>query len=146
MSDVIQPLVKRPDFKGMTKKALERYIAKNPIHVSGDDEYGTLEGLIATANLVFDRKIEDMAEALKTKATLEELAKKASDALQVFPRGPMGLTPDEVKFSKPYQEAHRAYEVAAAGLRTFNERYFKVFREEAREHHNAMRLAKSMAQ
>jgi hypothetical protein len=50
----------------------------------------------------------------------EAAVKQASQALKQFPRGPMGLTPDEVKFSPEYQAAKRTYWIAFKRLRQFN--------------------------
>lgn len=54
------------------------------------------------------------------KNILEAAHKAASDALQAFPRGPMGLTPDRVKASPEWQAAQRAYQKAHRDLRNFN--------------------------
>ena len=54
----------------------------------------------------------------------------ASESSRQFPREPNGLTPDAVKFSAPYREAKRAYDLAFAQLRDFNGRYVRVFKKE----------------
>lgn len=48
---------------------------------------------------------------------------RASEALKVFPRGSMGLTPDHVKLSPEYRAAKGAFDKAFAALRYFNTIY-----------------------
>lgn len=53
-------------------------------------------------------------EFKRTVETYQSIADKHSATLQTFPRGPMGLTPDAVKFSPEYQAAKRGYDNAAS--------------------------------
>lgn len=56
-----------------------------------------------------------------TKVTiLDEAVNNASQALQKFPRGEMGLTPDDVKASSEFKAAKNTYDRAFRALRTFN--------------------------
>lgn len=72
-------------------------------------------------------------EAAKARiAEIEANVKAASAALQAFPRGPNGLTPDAVKFSPEFKAARHAYEVAADQLRGANESFVRQFRKEIR--------------
>lgn len=59
-------------------------------------------------------------------------AKRCGDVLNAFPKGAMGLTPDEVKFSPPYRSALQEYEKARRDLQTYNTWYTKAFRAEIR--------------
>jgi hypothetical protein len=43
----------------------------------------------------------------------------ASKSLRAFPKGPMGLTPDAVKFSPEYQSALRTYRIAESNFKNF---------------------------
>ncbi len=52
--------------------------------------------------------------------SIEAEVRAASAALQQFPRGLMGLTPDEVKASPEYQAAKTRYGLAFARLRKWN--------------------------
>lgn len=52
--------------------------------------------------------------------TLEAEVKAASAALKEFPRGTMGLTPDDVKASPEWRAAKTRYELAFARLRAWN--------------------------
>jgi len=57
----------------------------------------------------------------------------ASHALRAVPgigAGPMGLTPDAVKFSAPYRTAKAAYDRAHNEARTFNGAYCRTFKRE----------------
>jgi hypothetical protein len=54
--------------------------------------------------------------------------------------GPMGLTPDSVKFSPEYRKARREFDSAMRALQSFNARHVRQFKHElARE--RAARLA-----
>ena len=55
-----------------------------------------------------------------TRDSLEAAVKAASEALKRFARGPMGLTPDAVKFSPDYRAAKLAFDTAFSRLRQFN--------------------------
>lgn len=55
-----------------------------------------------------------------TREALEAECKAASVALQQFPRGTMGLTPDAVKSSPEYRAAKLRYAAAFNQLRAFN--------------------------
>lgn len=48
---------------------------------------------------------------------------RASAALNAFPRGSMGLTPDHIKFSPEYRATKAACDKAFAALRHFNTIY-----------------------
>ncbi len=65
-------------------------------------------------------------------ARLYDAAAVASAKLNAFPKGPMGLTPDAVKFSPEYRLAKTQYERAAAAVRNFNSTYTKRFAAEIR--------------
>lgn len=65
-------------------------------------------------------------------AQIEQEVDAASDALQVFPRGPMGLTPDAVTATPEYRAAKTRYAKAFARQRAFNEVFTKKFAKELR--------------
>ena len=69
-------------------------------------------------------------EAKIIAAALYAVVDQASAALQVFPKGPMGLTPDAVKFSPEFQLAKKNYDIAFQALRKFNAEYTKQFKQE----------------
>ena len=57
-----------------------------------------------------------------------------SDKLNSFPKGEMGLTPDEVRNSKEYKLAKQNYNNAFKRLRDFNKKSSKEFkRRESKE-------------
>lgn len=66
---------------------------------------------------------------LAAKAAAEADVRAASDALKQFPRGPMGLTPDHVKFSPEFRAAKRRYDAAFARLRAVNSVALRAARE-----------------
>lgn len=63
---------------------------------------------------------------------LNAAVKAASQVLNAYPKGHMGLTPDAVKFSQEYKAAHAAYCRAFEASRTFNAWYTKAFKAELR--------------
>lgn len=69
-------------------------------------------------------------EAKAEAARLDAEVKRTGEILRVFPRGPMGLTPDAVKATPEYKAAKTASEVAFAKLRAFNGWYTKTFKSE----------------
>lgn len=77
-------------------------------------------------------------QAMQVRDQLESELKIASDVLQRFPKGAMGLTPDEVKFSPEFKLASKNYDNAFRTLRKFNTIYVRQFRKEI----NAARAAR----
>lgn len=63
---------------------------------------------------------------------LEKEANAASAALQVFPRGAMGLTPDAVAATPEYRAAKARFQKAFARQREFNAVFTKRFAKELR--------------
>jgi hypothetical protein len=77
-------------------------------------------------------------------SALEFQVKAASDAIRAIPghaSGPMGLTPDDVKFSRPYQEARAAYDRAFSALQQHNMAYCQAFKKERIAERDAKRAA-----
>jgi hypothetical protein len=66
--------------------------------------------------------------AKSVKAGIEADVKKAEDALDTFPRGPTGLTPDHVKVSPEYRAAKSSFNTHFKRLQTFNQTFVKTFR------------------
>lgn len=135
----------RQDFAGMTDKKLLAYLKANQVYVSRDDRVETRADMLATANLVADRKAEDFLVARELAERLERATAQTSAALQEFPRGPLGLTPDDIKASPEWQTAHRNFEVAFQAQRQFNSTYTKTFADELRHERNARRAARLAA-
>jgi len=139
------PPMPRQDFAGMTDKNLLAYLKMNQTYISRDDSIATRADMLATANLVADRKAEDFLVAREQAATLDRAVTETSAALQEFPRGPLGLTPDDVKASPEWQTAYRNFNVAFQALRNFNGTYTKKFADELRHERNARRAARIVA-
>jgi hypothetical protein len=78
------------------------------------------------------------AEAKAAKAILEQAVNDASDVMQKFPKGEMGLTPDAVKMTLEWQGAYQNYWRAHDQLADFNRNYVKQFKKEL----NAERVAR----
>jgi hypothetical protein len=51
---------------------------------------------------------------------LKEAVDRTSAILQIFPRGNMGITPDDVRLSDEFRAAKHNYSVAFNALRVFN--------------------------
>lgn len=81
-------------------------------------------------------------EFKRTVETYQAIADKHSATLQTFPRGPIGITPDEVKFSPEYQAVKQAYDRAARAIRDLNGTYAKTFAKEIRADIDAARAAR----
>lgn len=64
------------------------------------------------------------------KEALQLEVSQTSKAMRAFPRGPMGLTPDDVRASAEYQDARRKSDTAFERLRKFNGTYVKQFKRQ----------------
>jgi hypothetical protein len=75
---------------------------------------------------------------------LSEAAEVASKRLRAIPgigSGPMGLTPDAIKFSPEYREASAAYQRAAGILKDYAKGYCRTFKREIAADRDARRAA-----
>lgn len=72
---------------------------------------------------------------------LREIGERLARELGIEARGPMGLTPDAIKFSSEYQKAWKQERQAFSAMREFNTQYTRVFKRELREERNAKRAA-----
>ncbi len=57
---------------------------------------------------------------------LEAKVAEAARLIKSFPRGAMGITPDQVKFSPEYRAAKAGFNTAFNALREFNEKFSKA--------------------
>ena len=80
---------------------------------------------------------------LRAKATLEADVARTSDALQKYPRGDMGLTPDAVKATPEWKRDKDAFDAAMASLRKFNASFLKSWKKEYRQHIQDARASKA---
>lgn len=69
-------------------------------------------------------------DAKRMQSALDDKASQCSQALQLFPKGNMGLTPDHVKQSPEWKLARANYARAHDQLRKFNAQFVKHFRAE----------------
>ncbi len=81
-------------------------------------------------------------QATIEKAAHEAAVAEASAALERFPRGPMGLTPDVVRATSEYRSAKRAYDIAFREMQKFNVFYTKAFKAEYAALRKRTRVAK----
>lgn len=75
--------------------------------------------------------MDRLATLLEQQRAIEQRVRDASNALKAIPgvgMGEHGLTPDAVKASAEYQEAHRRFRIAFESLRQFNARHIKEIR------------------
>jgi hypothetical protein len=101
--------------------------------------------------VVFEERCDSVTEDAAKPATFEQSKAKlaaitstlnrASDALRPFPKGPMGLTPDAVKFSPEFRAAKAAYDAAFQALRDHNGFMVKTFAAEMRAERKRPRKA-----
>lgn len=84
----------------------------------------------------------------EAKAKFDEFnaaVERASKALQVFPKGPMGLTPDDVKALPEWRAARVTYANASTQCRDFTRFFLKAFGKEYRAERRARFEARSRA-
>lgn len=62
----------------------------------------------------------EILDLIKKQNELEVLVSKASKDLNKFPKGAMGLTPDEVKSSVEFKNAKSKFNIAFNDQRNFN--------------------------
>lgn len=139
--ELVTASMPRPHFEAMTDKALQAYLSKNRTYVSTNDLHGTRAQILATASLVADRKAEAFTAAKVHAEALEQAVTETTAILQQFPKGPMGLTPDEVKSSPEWQAAQHNFARAFQVLREFNGSYTKTFAAELKHERQARREA-----
>lgn len=84
----------------------------------------------------------DYPSALSQALALRAETSRTSKALQVFPRGPMGLTPDHIKASPEFRAAKLAFDRAFATERAFNSVFVPRFKKEEKARRDAERKTK----
>ena len=88
-------------------------------HQTGVNQVGTRAAAFAVATATADRLTAEVS--------------RLGTALDAFPRGPMGLTPDAVRTSPEYRAAKTAFDAANARSRNFNGIFIKEFAPELRD-------------
>lgn len=86
----------------------------------------------------------EFAAFCKARAMIESELAQAGAALRAIPgvgSGPMGLTPDSVKFSPEFRAAKARHDIAFAALRRLNGHNVKRFAAELRQEREAARAA-----
>lgn len=76
-----------------------------------------------------------------TKELIDNSLDKWDAVLKAFPRGPMGLTPDEVKATAQWKEARRQYDYWFSQLRTYNKTFLKTHKHVGYEIVNGKRIS-----
>ena len=72
---------------------------------------------------------------------MDRRVSETSAALNKFPRGAMGLTPDAVKATPEWQLAKKAYNLAFEQSRAFNKFFTKAYKKEIAAERNERRAA-----
>jgi hypothetical protein len=137
----IIPPFPRPDFEAMTSKSLIAYLKKNQAFMRDNDRVGTPADALLTATRVANRKAEGYLDAREEAAELDRAMAAATQALAKFPKGAMGLTPDEVKRTPEWQAAFQESNRALQAIRKFNATYTKTFADELRHERQFRRAA-----
>lgn len=70
------------------------------------------------------------SEAKAMRDAIEAEVVSASAKLNAFPKGPFGMTPENVKFTDEFRAAKTAYDRAFAKFRKFNAAFVKAFKKE----------------
>ena len=79
-------------------------------------------------------------EAKELGAEINSQVAKLSAILQCFPKGNMGLTPDNVRSSPEYHNVKAKFDEAFADLRKFNAAFTKVFARDIKAERRARRV------
>ncbi|MES2180679.1 MAG: hypothetical protein V4493_01090 [Pseudomonadota bacterium] len=77
------------------------------------------------------------AEAKKIADDLWAASSVSSKAIEAFPKGPMGLTPDDVRATPEWKAAKALADHDFAKLRAWNGFYVKAFKKEIQAARNA---------
>lgn len=72
-----------------------------------------------------------------TRDGIDANVSRLSDALREFPRGPNGLTPDDVKFSIQYRQTKAEFDAAFMRLRAFNTWFVRRYAQEIKADRSA---------
>jgi hypothetical protein len=72
----------------------------------------------------------------KEQKRLYQVLDEKSEAMKRFPKGEMGLTPDEVKESLEFKTARKAYQNAFNDVINFNTMFLREFKKELRDERN----------
>lgn len=91
-----------------------------------------------TFSLEEAKKMQEKLEKNVTLAT-ERLTELSGDE-----KGPMGLTPDNIKLTTEWQEAHKFLNTELSKLRNFNQLLVSAFKKELSEERKAKREGVSM--
>ena len=84
--------------------------------------------------ILYENNLLSYGEWKKASDNLNSQVDGFSDRLNTFPRGEMGLTPDDVQNSKEYKLAKQNYNNAFKKLQNFNKKSSKEFlRRESKE-------------
>lgn len=87
----------------------------------------------------------EFKQAIAIQETLQQSIDTFSDKLQRYPKGDMGLTPDEVRGSTEWQTDKRNFEDSMKNLRVFNQGFLKKFKKEYREYRENKKLTGNYA-
>lgn len=82
------------------------------------------------------------AQARQLADELWEAHRKASQAMDAYPKNAMGLTPDEVKRTDEWKRARAAADASFAQLRRFNAWFLKAFKPELQRERRARHEAR----
>jgi uncharacterized protein len=118
---------------GIPKKVGKEFVAaKDAGEFKEGDHPRNGSGQFGSGGAKINSSRADAYQASKKKK--EELQSKADAAgkhLNSFPKGAMGMTPEDVKKTPEFKKAHNDYEVAAAASRDHNGKHFKDFKKES---------------
>lgn len=89
------------------------------------------QDIIAEAmNVLVKESHDEYEQAKKIRDELEAEVAKHQKALKGYPKGEMGLTPDEIKNSPEYKAHKQNFNNAFEKLRTFNASFTKKFKKQ----------------
>lgn len=98
---------------------------------------------------IFDLSTDDYAEAKAIKEEAWSQSEEFNKPLEAFPKGAMGLTPDDVKNSPEWQTAKRNFDIAFEEMRRvnawFNKKFDKEYKAERRANNATQEQAKAQS-
>lgn len=83
----------------------------------------------------------NFTEAKQKQDDLQNKVTELSEVLSNFPKGPMGLTPDDVKYSSEFKAAKQAFDKAFKDSQEYNKVFTKQFKKEIRAFYAEKRKA-----
>jgi hypothetical protein len=132
---------------GRTKEDIMAQVDREAADIQSLRDIASGAATVSTGEQAVGKKFDDMTfEEAKAKAdALWDASTQAGKVLDAFPKGPMGLTPDDVRATPEWKSDKSASDAAMKALRDFNAQYTKKFKTEIISARDAKREEKLAA-